>query len=69
MTERARLVSYLNNIWPLFVAEKELRDELNALSGQGRLGSHDFGLDVQRLICMLVFLSVIENIVLLCPSF
>lgn len=40
---------YLNNIWPLFVAEKELRDELNALSGQGRLGSHDFGLDVQRL--------------------
>ena len=40
---------YLNNIWPLFMAEKELRDELNALSGQGRLGSHDFGLDVQRL--------------------
>lgn len=40
---------YLNNIWPLFVTEKELRDELNALSGQGRLGSHDFGLDVQRL--------------------
>ena len=40
---------YLNNIWPLFAAEKELRDELNALSGQGRLGSHDFGLDVQRL--------------------
>lgn len=39
----------LRKIWPLFVAEKELRDELNALSGQGRLGSHDFGLDVQRL--------------------
>lgn len=31
------------------MAEKELRDELNTLSGQGRLGSHDFGLDVQRL--------------------
>ena len=40
---------YLQKIWPLFVAEKELRDELNALSGQNRLGSHDFGLDVQRL--------------------
>ena len=40
---------YLRKIWPLFVAEKELRDELNTLSGQGRLGSHDFGLDVQRL--------------------
>ena len=40
---------YLRRIWPLFTAEKELRDELNALSGQNRLGSHDFGLDVQRL--------------------
>lgn len=40
---------YLKKIWPLFVVEKELRDELNALSGQSTLGSHDFGLDVQRL--------------------
>ena len=40
---------YLRKIWPLFVAEKELRDELNTLSGQSRLGSHDFGLDLQRL--------------------
>ena len=40
---------HLHRVWPLFIAEKELRDELNALSGQNRLGSHDFGLDVQRL--------------------
>lgn len=40
---------FLGKIWPLFVAEKELRDELNALTRQNRIGSHDFGLDVQRL--------------------
>ena len=40
---------YLHKIWPLFVAERELRDELNTLSGQNRLGLHDFGLDIQRL--------------------
>ncbi|XP_022800232.1 TPR and ankyrin repeat-containing protein 1-like isoform X2 [Stylophora pistillata] len=40
---------FLGRIWPLFEAEKELREQLNALSGQNRVGSHDFGLDVQRL--------------------
>lgn len=40
---------HLQKIWPLFVAGEELQDKLNALSGQDRLSSHDFGLDVQRL--------------------
>lgn len=40
---------HLHKIWPLFVAERELREKLSALSAQNRVGSHDFGLDVQRL--------------------
>ena len=40
---------FVGKIWPLFKAEKELRDELNALAERNRVGSHDFGLDVQRL--------------------
>ena len=40
---------HLHKIWPLFVEQREMRDELNTLSGQNRLGSHDFGLDIQRL--------------------
>ena len=40
---------YVHKFLPLRVAAQQLRGELNALSGQSKLGSHDFGLDLQRL--------------------